>query len=544
MNVRLHPFLHRCAHATGLLVVLAAGMLVTTPGVRAASTNLSVTLEAVVQGGASANLNVDEAAAGYLHVKYSGTLDLARKTYFQFDLTGLSPEPDLGAALTVHFMSANLQRVKLWGLKQSYPGFNADVTWNTAQANHTNSNELLTSGSFTASQIGADVLIPLSGTSPYTFSIPRLGDFLFSNQVTLVLTGAADASNNAGGLRLQRGQATLTFNVPSPINSHYDVYLIGGQSNADGRGATSDLTNNLAVWQSPQSDVRIYYANPINLNPLNPSYNTGWTVLAPGFSVPPGFSGALPSTKFGPELSFARTLADAAPDRQLALIKVTQGGTSLSSDWNPASGYMYATFTNITRTALLALTNESARYTLRGLIWHQGESDGSSTTEAYQSMLTNFIHAVRRDLGVTNLPVVVGELATNRSVTVRQAQFNVAEIMPYVGFASSSNLATLAADDPHFTAASQLTMGQRMAAALEIPPLILTSASVVGTNLLVTATGLAGATCGLEATTNLAGLPGSWTVVATNAFDATGRTSFAQPISPDAAALFFRLKPD
>jgi hypothetical protein len=237
-------------------------------------------------------------------------------------------------------------------------------------------------------------------------------------------------------------------------------------------------------------------------------------------------------------------LADAAPDRHLALIKVAQGGTSLSSDWNPASGYMYATFTNITRTALQALTNEGARYTLRGMIWHQGESDGSSTTEGYQSMLTNFIHAVRRDLGVTNLPVVVGELATNRSTTVRQAQFNVAQIMPYVGFASSFNLPTLAADDPHFTATSQLTMGQRMAAALEIPPLTLTSASIVGTNLLITATGLARATCWLEATTNLTGLPGSWVVVATNTFDASGRTTFAQPFRPDAAALFLRLKPD
>jgi hypothetical protein len=544
MNTRPHPFLHRYAPATSLLASLATCLLVFTPGVVAANTNLSVAVEAVVQGGASANLNVDEAAAGYLHVKYSAALDLSRKTYLQFDLTGVNPAPDQGATLTVYFTASNLQRVKLWGLKQSYPGFSSSVTWNTAQANNTNSNDLLSSGSFTASQIGADVLIPLSGTNPYTFSIPRLGDFLFSNQVTLVLTGAADASNNAGGLRLQRGQATLTLNGSAPTNSNYDVYLIAGQSNADGRGATGDLTNGLAAWQSPQADVRIYYANPINLDPLNPTYNTGWSVLAPGFSVPPGFSGPLPSSKFGPELSFARTLADAAPNRRLALIKVTQGGTSLSNDWNPASGYLYATFTNITRTALQALTNEGARYTLRGLVWHQGESDGSVATEVYQSMLTNFINAVRRDLGVTNLPVVVGELATNRSVTVRQAQFNVAEIMPYVGFASSSNLPTLVANDPHFTATSQLTMGQRMAAALEIPPLTLSNASLVGTNLLVTATGLARATCWLEATTNLTGPPGSWTAVATNTFDASGQTPFVQPLRPDAAALFLRLKPE
>lgn len=544
MNDRRHAILDRCVHPTSRLAALAASLLLITPGTGAATTNLNVTLEAVVQGGDSANLNVDEAVAGYLHVKYSAALDTSRKTWFQFDLTELNPEPNLGATFTVYFTSANLQRVKLWGLNQAYPGFNSDVTWNTVQANHTNSNDLLTNGSFTASQIGADVLIPLSGTNPYTFSIPRLGDFLFNNNITLALTGAADASNNGGGLRLQRVQAVLTFNVSSPTNSHYDVYLIGGQSNADGRGATSDLTNGLAAWQLPQPDVRIYYANPINRDPLNPAYNTGWNMLAPGFSVPPGFSGALPSAKFGPELSFARALADAHPNRLLALIKVTQGGTSLSNDWNPAGGFMYATLTNLTRTALQALTNEGASYTLRGLIWHQGESDGSLSTADYQSRLTGFINAVRRDLGVTNLPVVVGELATNRSVTVRQAQFNVAAIMPYVGFASSSNLATLAANDPHFTAPSQLTMGQRMAAALEIPPSTLISASVAGTNLLVTASGLARAACWLEATTNLTGSPWSWTVVATNSFDAAGRTTFVQPFRPDAAALFLRLKLD
>lgn len=151
---------------------------------------------------------------------------------------------------------------------------------------------------------------------------------------------------------------------------------------------------------------------------------------------------------------------------------------------------------------------------------------------------------MRRDLQVTNLPVVVGELATNRSVSVRQAQFNVAETMPHVGFASSSNLSTLAATDPHFTATSQLTMGHRMAAALEIPPLKLTNAALAGTNLLITATGLARATCFPEATTNLTGPLESWGAVATNVFDASGRTTFVQPLLPDAPALFFRLKPD
>lgn len=590
-----------------------------------------VSTEATVQGGTSANVNVDEVTAGYIHVKYHAPLDLARKAYFQFDLAGSTPDTNAPASLTVKFTSTNKQRVQLWALNQAYPGFNSAITWNTAQANDTASNGLLTTGPFTATAIGTDVVIPTSGTTPYTFTIPRLGDVLISNRVTLVLAGVDDAANSSGGLRMQRANAALSFSLmsgqvspvfstispqtietgestgpipftladdldsaaslnpfavssdtnviptenilfggsdsnrtvtvtagnqagtatitlyavdsqsltgstafvvnvlapPPPDTNHYDVYLAAGQSNMDGRGSASELTGELAGYAQPQTDVRIWYANPVNLDPANPTYSTGWQTLAPGFSVPPGFTGNLPSTRFGPELAFARTVADADTNRRIAIIKVSQGGTSLSSDWRPASGYMYATFTNVARTALQSLTNSGARYTLRGMIWHQGESDGSSSTATYEARLTEFIAAVRGNFGVANLPFVVGELATNRSVTVRQAQFNVAQNIPYVGFASSSNLVTLAPDDPHFNSAGALIMGQRMAAALEVPPIRFAGLTQDTNGLLLTAAGLARSTCRLLASPDLALPRTQWTVVATNRFGADGQAAFS-----------------
>ncbi len=356
-------------------------------------------------------------------------------------------------------------------------------------------------------------------------------------------SGTGQISANISGLA---PVVSGVITVPRAYNAsvtNYDVYLVGGQSNADGRGATGELTNGLAAWQLPQPDVRIYYANPLNLNPTNPTYNSGWQTMAPGFSAAPGFSGALPSRTFGPELAFARTVADANPNRRVAIIKVTQGGTSLTHDWNPTTGYLYVTFTNMSRVALQALTEEGARYTLRGMIWHQGESDGSLSTAAYQAELTAFIAAVRRDLGVTNLPFVVGELATNRSATVRQAQRNVAQVVPYAGFASSSNLPTLLSTDPHFTAASQLIMGQRMAAALETPVPALTGMAHTGTHLTFTASGLGQSYCWLRTTTNLAQPFTDWTVAATNFFDAQGRASFNQPIVFTMPGKFFWLDP-
>jgi hypothetical protein len=522
-----------------LLALLVLWLTLLTGSSEAAVTN-TVAMEATIRGGTYANADQDEAAAGYIHVKHSTDLSFARKAYFQFDLTGLGANPELGATFIVRFNLSNLQRVQLWALKQAYPGFGPTITWYQAQANDTTSNGLLTGGVLTAVPLGASALIPLSGTAPFAFSIARLGDVLLNNRVTLVISGVSDAANNAGGLRIERMQSTLVFNLPPSPPPHYDVYLVGGQSNADGRGTTSELVGSLAAWQETRPDVRLYYANPINLDPLNPSYETGWSLLGPGFSVPPGFTGALPSGAFGPEVAFGGAMADASAGRRLALIKVTKGGTSLSADWNPSGGYMYQTFTNITRAALQVLRDEGSEYTLRGMIWHQGESDGSVSTSTYQARLTSFINAVRNDLGSANLPFVVGELATNRSATVRQAQFNVAQVMPYVGFASSSNLPTLAPDDPHFTTPSLITMGLRMAAALETPPVRITGLSAAGSSVAVNADGLAGAPCQLLTATNPLQPRAQWTPVATNTFTPSGTATFAAP-ALYGEARFFRV---
>lgn len=603
--------------------------------------------EAVIRGGTEAGTDVDEAAAGYLHLKHNTSLVFSRKIYFQFDVSGAAADTNAPATLHLAFVSTYQQRVQLWALSQAYPGFNSSITWNNAQANDTSSNDLLQTGPLTAVKIGPSAFIPITGTTPYSFTIPRLSDVMVSNRVTLVLTGVDDPANNQSGLRVTRmaaslsvallegfqppalssvpsqtiftsqetsplpftladekddaaslqpvgissntnvipaenisfggagsnrtvtvragaqvGAANITIRVtdsdgqtgsasfqvtvvtPPIVAAHYDVYFASGQSNMDGRGSTNDLIGPLASWNAPQADVRIYYANPINLDWANPSYDTGWRVFGPGFSVPPGFAGALPSTRFGPELAFGRSVADATVGRAVAIIKVSQGGTTLSSDWNPATGYMYRTLTNTARLALQSLTNDGTAFTLRGMIWHQGESDGSSSTATYQARLTEFIAAVRRDFGVGNLPFVVGELATNRSLTVRQAQFNVAQTVPYVGFASSSNLVTLAPDDPHFNSEGALLMGQRMAGALEVPPVLLLNIRKENEILRVTGSGLARSRCRLVSSANLSLPFEQWTTVSSNIFDSDGNVTFTHPIAPDSDRAFYAIAGD
>ena len=95
-----------------------------------AAANLVVSVEAVIQGGSSANNDIDEATAGYLHVKYNAApFDLSRKTYFQFNLAGVAFDPNAAAVFTVYFSNTDQQRVQRWGLNQAVT-LTASQTWN------------------------------------------------------------------------------------------------------------------------------------------------------------------------------------------------------------------------------------------------------------------------------------------------------------------------------------------------------------------------------------------------------------------------------
>ncbi|MEY4387618.1 MAG: hypothetical protein RLY20_2901, partial [Verrucomicrobiota bacterium] len=190
-------------------------------------TNLLVATEAFVRGGTSAALDQDEVTTGYIMVKYNATpFDSARKAYFQFNLAGLNVNVSTGATLTVTtHTNAFRHSAQLWGLSQAYPGFTDTITWNSAQANETNSNDLLTNGVFYAQRLGAPFVFPASNSTPFNFGVSNLSGFLLSNRVTFAFTGVYDALNDAGGLRLARTNAVLQVLVvpPAPLATNPPV---------------------------------------------------------------------------------------------------------------------------------------------------------------------------------------------------------------------------------------------------------------------------------------------------------------------------------
>ena len=196
---------------------------------------LPVATEANIRGGSYATTPIDEIAQGYLMVKFDDSaLAYSRKGYFQFDLAGLNVFDNTSATFVVTSSSVNFeQRAQLWGLNQAYSDFTTNATWDSAQANDTNSDDLLTNGTFTATPIGASQLLSGSTSVAYTFTVPVIEDYLVNNQVTLALSAVNDPDDNSGGLRLAPFSAVLqvltgTASTSGPItNKAANVVMAG-----------------------------------------------------------------------------------------------------------------------------------------------------------------------------------------------------------------------------------------------------------------------------------------------------------------------------
>lgn len=127
---------------------------------------------------------------------------------------------------------------------------------------------------------------------------------------------------------------------------------------------------------------------------------------------------------------------------------------------------LYAAFLDFTRKSLKELTDKGHTVTVRGMIWHQGESDAGLTAEEYQKRLTAFVGRVRADLGVPDLPFGVGEVYDNgKRDAVRAAQKATAAAVKGVFFVPADKLNT-SDMGTHFDAASQIELGERFAAGM------------------------------------------------------------------------------
>jgi dienelactone hydrolase len=221
-----------------------------------------------------------------------------------------------------------------------------------------------------------------------------------------------------------------------------EVFLLVGQSNMAGRGAVEE--------QDRQPVTGVYVLNK----------ELRWVpAVDPLHFDKPAIAGV------GVGRSFAAALLAARPGAAVGLIPAAVGGSSLEQ-WRPESE-LYNEAVRRTRAA-----TRNGR--LRGILWHQGEAECGNEQWAatYARRFEEFAGRLRADLGMPDLPVVVGELGPffrNRSqgdakyvATVNRQLALLGRTGRRIGFASSVGLKDKG-DGVHFDSASLREFGKRFA---------------------------------------------------------------------------------
>ncbi|QDT45032.1 hypothetical protein Pan241w_51490 [Gimesia alba] len=212
----------------------------------------------------------------------------------------------------------------------------------------------------------------------------------------------------------------------------YRVYFLGGQSNMDGYGYVKDLPQDL---KQSDSGVMIFHANPAPDGV--PVDGRGiWAPLQPGHGA--GFksdgTANTYSNRFGAELTFAKKLKELAPEENIALIKISRGGTSIAIEaagnfgcWDPdfekGTGkgqginqydHFLAGMKRALQTRDIDQDGEADTLVPAGIVWMQGESDAHYSEEIarqYEANLKRLMDLIRATMLTDDLPVVIGRIS-------------------------------------------------------------------------------------------------------------------------------------
>lgn len=227
----------------------------------------------------------------------------------------------------------------------------------------------------------------------------------------------------------------------------YDVYLLIGQSNMAGRGKMlpeDTLKAIEGVYLLGPEDKPVPAKNPLN------QYSTIRKDIR--------MQQICPGTAFSEEMYRYN-------GRKVLIVMNAKGGTTLS-EWVEGTEFY---------SEAVRRCKEGMKYgTLKGILWHQGCGDSSSSKrDTYLERLAPMVKSLRRDLGVGNeVPFIAGELAYWRpsSAAFNEMIHGIGEAVPNSAWVSAEGCgplkpASLATDhpDPHFSREGQLLLGKRYA---------------------------------------------------------------------------------
>jgi len=247
-------------------------------------------------------------------------------------------------------------------------------------------------------------------------------------------------------------QAEEPVNVPSS-KENFHLFLLMGQSNMSGgvglaAGDTKPVPSVLKMRYAKEGEGPKWAPGTHPLHPRRPNKKA----------------------RFGPGLSFAEAYLADKPGVTVGLIPMAWGGRSI---------VQLSKGSEIYGDAIRHMKAAMQVGTLKGVLWHQGESDTveQTRTDAYENRLHRLIEDVRKDLGNPQLPFIAGNLAefygtgkdhkapdrVARITKVKEILRRLPKKVPHTGFVESTGCSPAARAKVHFDRKSSLLMGKRYA---------------------------------------------------------------------------------
>ena len=216
-----------------------------------------------------------------------------------------------------------------------------------------------------------------------------------------------------------------------------DIYILIGQSNMAGR-AKIEEADKLPIERFYLADANGQFVPAVH--PLN-----AFSTVRKGLGM----------QKLNLGDAFARTMLAKMPKaKSVGLLVQARGGSNIES-WAKGSRYY--------KELLKRVAMVKGRGTIRGILWHQGESNNGQ--DDYLPKLVKLVADLRADLKNAKLPFVVGQIRQAEDTAVINNQLAaLPKTVKHTACAESKGLKTQ--DRWHFESASLRELGRRYARAM------------------------------------------------------------------------------
>ncbi len=232
-----------------------------------------------------------------------------------------------------------------------------------------------------------------------------------------------------------------TVKAQQTIDSNFHLYLLIGQSNMAGRGPVDA--------ESKKINERIVMLD---------SFNNWVPATDPVHFDKPAVAGV------GPAIGFANEMLEGNSRIKIGLIPCAWGGSPIKV-WEPGVTYLNAhPYDDAIARAKIAMQ----KGVLRGILWHQGESDNDSAhAPLYLNKLKILIERLRSELQSPNMPFVAGEIGYfNKTTIINDVISQLPAEVKNTAVVSAKGL-TDKGDHLHFNTASARELGKRYAIAMK-----------------------------------------------------------------------------